>query len=217
MEERKIVVVVEEAEAARTALKWALHNILRYGDVLTLLHVFPYFSPKSRSKKKLRLLRLKGYQLALSFQDICTSCSFNTKIEIVVTEDDPEGEKIVGLVKEIGAFALVLGLHDHSFIYRLSMRHNITKTFNCKVLAIKQPRSSQALTTKSSSSLPLSSSTSFTSFQEECSFNLEFSQIEIAPLQIPEFVPAKIPYQICPSPHAIIWRSKKTRRRQRLA
>jgi len=41
-----------------------------------------------------------------------------TKIEIVVTEDDPEGEKIVGLVKEIGAFALVLGLHDHSFIYR---------------------------------------------------------------------------------------------------
>jgi len=41
-----------------------------------------------------------------------------TKIEIVVTEDDLEGEKIVGLVKEIGAFALVLGLHDHSFIYR---------------------------------------------------------------------------------------------------
>jgi len=81
MEERKIVVVVEEAEAARTALKWALHNILRYGDVLTLLHVFPYFSPKSRSKKKLRLLRLKGYQLALSFQDICTSSSFNVSLK----------------------------------------------------------------------------------------------------------------------------------------
>lgn len=39
------------------------------------------------------------------------------KIEIVVTEDDPEGERIVGLVREIGAFAMVLGLHDHSFIY----------------------------------------------------------------------------------------------------
>lgn len=76
-QERKIVVVVEETEAARTALKWALQNILRYGDVLTLLHVFPYYSPKSRSKKKLRLLRLKGYQLALSFQDICSSSSFN--------------------------------------------------------------------------------------------------------------------------------------------
>ncbi|KAG6429888.1 hypothetical protein SASPL_107943 [Salvia splendens] len=34
----KIVVVVEEAEAAITALKWALHNILRCGDVVTLLH-----------------------------------------------------------------------------------------------------------------------------------------------------------------------------------
>lgn len=41
-----------------------------------------------------------------------------TKIEIVVTEDDAEGERIVGLVKEMGAFALIFGLHDRSFVYR---------------------------------------------------------------------------------------------------
>ncbi|KAL0462273.1 UNVERIFIED_CONTAM: hypothetical protein Slati_0114900 [Sesamum latifolium] len=29
----KIVIVVEDVEIARTALQWALHNILRYGDV----------------------------------------------------------------------------------------------------------------------------------------------------------------------------------------
>lgn len=207
MEERKIVVVVEEGEAAKTALKWALQNILRYGDVLTLIHVFPYYPPRSRNKKKLRVLRLKGYQLALSFKDICTSSSFNTKIEIVVMEDDAEGERIVGLVREIGAFAMVIGLHDYSFIYRLAMTHgNITNTFNCKVLAIKQSRPSPALTTTKSSA-------SFTAL--EGSLNLEFSQIEIAPLQLPDITPPKIPYQICPSPHAILWRSKKTRRRQR--
>ena len=66
---RKIVVVVEDVEAARTAFEWALHNLLRYGDLITLLHVFP---KRSRSKKKLRLSRLKGFQLALSFKDICS-------------------------------------------------------------------------------------------------------------------------------------------------
>lgn len=62
----KIVVVVEEVEVARTALNWALSNILRYGDVITLLHVY-----SATSKKKLRRLRLNGFQLALSFRDIC--------------------------------------------------------------------------------------------------------------------------------------------------
>lgn len=69
MDVKKIVVIVEDVDAARAALLWALQNLLRYGDVVTLLHVFP--SLNSRNRKKLRLLRLQGYQLALSFKDIC--------------------------------------------------------------------------------------------------------------------------------------------------
>jgi hypothetical protein len=68
MDVRKIVLVVEDVDAARTALQWALHNLLRYGDLVTLLHVFP--SARSKNKKKARLLRLKGFQLALSFKDV---------------------------------------------------------------------------------------------------------------------------------------------------
>lgn len=75
MDSRRIVVVVEDLEVARTALLWALHNILRYGDVIVLLHVFP--SLKTRNKNTLRLLRLKGFQLALSFKEICTKYFFN--------------------------------------------------------------------------------------------------------------------------------------------
>ncbi|CAO2818404.1 unnamed protein product [Amaranthus hypochondriacus] len=224
IQHRKIVVIVEESETARTALKWALQNLIRYGDVLTLLHLCPYYPPRSssRNKKKIRHLRLKGYQLALSFKDICTSSSFNTKIEIVVTDDDAEGEKIVGLVREMGAFALVLGLHDRSFFYRLAMRHdNITNTLNCKVLTIKQSaRRSFPLSGSGSSSSSSSNSGQLTKYsssftQLEASLNLDFSQIEIAPLQLPNITPQKIPYQICPSPSAIIWRSKKTRRRHK--
>lgn len=68
---RKIVVVVEEVEAAKTALQWALHNLIRYEDIITLLHVYP--SSRSKSKKKARYLRLNGFQLALSFKDICNN------------------------------------------------------------------------------------------------------------------------------------------------
>ncbi len=65
------MVVVEDVDAARTALQWALHNLVRYGDIITLLHVFP--STRSKSKKKARLLRLNGFQLALSFKDVCNN------------------------------------------------------------------------------------------------------------------------------------------------
>ncbi|GMN57944.1 hypothetical protein TIFTF001_027044 [Ficus carica] len=141
MDERRIVVVVEEVEVARTALQWALHNLLRYGDTITLLHVFPANNSGGRSSKsklkKNRLLRLKGFQLALSFQDICNTYS-NTKVEIVVTEGDQEGRKISAMVRQIGASVLVVGLHDHSFLYKLGVGNgNITwrergrKTISC--------------------------------------------------------------------------------------
>ncbi|XP_022774572.1 uncharacterized protein LOC111316734 isoform X3 [Durio zibethinus] len=127
MDVRKVVVVVEDLDVARAALQWTLHNLLRYGDLLTLLLVFS--PPKSRSKKKARLLRLQGYQLALSFKEICNSNFFNvsqlnflstqTNIEMIVTEGDQEGGKIVAMVREIGASVLVVGLHDHSFLYKV--------------------------------------------------------------------------------------------------
>ena len=41
-----------------------------------------------------------------------------TKVEIVVTEENREGMKIVATVRELGASMLVVGLHDHSFLYR---------------------------------------------------------------------------------------------------
>lgn len=71
MDARKIVVVVEDVEAVKTAFLWALHNLLHYVEVITLLHVLP--STKSRSKKKIRLLHLKGFQSALSFEEICSN------------------------------------------------------------------------------------------------------------------------------------------------
>ncbi|KAK9926227.1 hypothetical protein M0R45_023468 [Rubus argutus] len=208
MDVRRIVVVVEDVEAARTALKWALHNLIRFGDFITLLHVFP--NSRSKNKNKSRLLRLKGFKLALSFKDICDSFP-NTKVEMVVTEGDEEGKKIVAMVREIGASELVLGLHDHSFLYKLAMAqsNNIANNFmNCKVLAIKQPPSSP-LKIKTSTPTPAAAATSVL----DSSTNLDFSQIDVAGLRVPNVPPPKIPYKICPNPYAIIWKSRRSRRR----
>ncbi|CAN4098255.1 unnamed protein product [Withania somnifera] len=196
MDIRRIVVIVEDADIARSALQWTLHNILRYGDIITLLHIFSI--TRSNSKKKLRLLRLKGFQLALSFQDICNNF-LNTKTEIVVTQGDQDGGKIGAMVREIGATTLVAGLHDHSFLYRLAMtQNNIANSLNCKVLAIKQPTPPTTTRTR----------TRTISFQDS-STNMDFSQIEIDTLSFPEVIPPKIPYQVCPDPHSIIWKSRR--------
>ncbi|XP_076892134.1 uncharacterized protein LOC143543771 [Bidens hawaiensis] len=197
MEVRKIVVVVEEVEVARTAMVWALHNVLRYGDLVTLLHVFPA-GRKSRNGKKLRLLRLKGFELALSFKEICIHSFPNTKIEIVVTEGDEEGGRITDFTRQIGASTLVVGLHDQSFLYRLAVAHkNIANNFTCKVLAVKQPTS------------PLISRPTLSG----SSTSMDFSQIDISTLSVPEVPEPKIPYQVCPDPSAIIWRSRIRRKR----
>ncbi|KAL8161658.1 hypothetical protein V2J09_013147 [Rumex salicifolius] len=77
-------------------------------------------------KKHHRLLRIKGYQVALSFKELCSNF-FN----IVLAEDDDrqEGGGIVALIREIGAYAIVVGLHDHNFVYNefdrvISIEHN---------------------------------------------------------------------------------------------
>ncbi|XP_010262580.1 PREDICTED: uncharacterized protein LOC104601074 isoform X2 [Nelumbo nucifera] len=178
----KIVVVVEDVDAARTALRWALQNLLRYGDIIILLHVFT--PTRSKSKKKRRVLRLRGFQLALSFNDICNTV-LDAKVEIVVREGDLEGRTIVSTVREVGASALVVGLHDQSFLY--------------KILAIKQPLSSTPTTTKRPTAA-------------DSSTGLEFSQIEIARLCVPPQVPQKIPYRILPSPFHIIWRRSRRKK-----
>ncbi|KAL1337919.1 hypothetical protein HN51_032601 [Arachis hypogaea] len=202
MDVRKIVVMVEDEEVARTALKWALHNIIRYGDIITLLHVYHSSSSSSsrtRTRSKSRLLRLNGYQLALSFQHICNSHP-NTKVEIIVTEGDQEGTKIAATVRELGASVLVVGLHDHSFLYRLAMAHSpnsMARHFNCRVLAIKQPPTP-----------PLRPSVSVL----DSATNMDFSQIDISRLKVPQMPPPKTPYRICPDPYAIIWRLRRARR-----
>ncbi|XP_068637158.1 uncharacterized protein [Aristolochia californica] len=134
MECRKIIAIVEDVDAARSALKWAVQNLLRFGDVITLLHVYP--SSRSKNRQKQRIRRLNGFQLALSFKDLCQGIP-EAKVEIVVTEGD-QGATVMSLVEKLRASTLVVGLHDQSFINKTAMVNTCINSLNCRVLAVKQ-------------------------------------------------------------------------------
>ncbi|XP_062205239.1 uncharacterized protein LOC133907225 [Phragmites australis] len=132
MESQRVVVVVEDAAAARAALQWAVGNFIRGGDSITLLHV----CPPARSRRKRRSLRLGGFQLALAFKDLCNGIA-EAKVEIVVTEGEL-GETVVETVNQLGATTLVVGLHDKSFLYRAPSPYVGVRSMGCRVLAVRQ-------------------------------------------------------------------------------
>ncbi|OAY82678.1 uncharacterized protein LOC109718054 [Ananas comosus] len=180
MESQRVAVVVEEAAAARAALEWAVRNYIRGGDTITLLHV----CPRATSKKKQRNLRLRGFQLALAFRELCDGIA-EAKVEIIVTEGD-ETATVVSIVNRIGATTLVAGLHDQSFLYRAQDLSYGVRSLGCRVLAIKQHAA-----------------------MREGFINAEFFQIETARLCISE---PKIPYQIFPLSFGMICRRSRRKK-----
>ncbi|KAH7280999.1 hypothetical protein KP509_36G024600 [Ceratopteris richardii] len=139
-EPRRIVVVVDDGESARMALGWAMLNVIRSRDIITLLHVHPSSAAGSEGSRRYR--RLKGFQLALSFKDLC-DMNPHVKVEIVVAEGD-EGPTIVSYTKKLGASALIMGHHKHPVFRRcLGKKDTLDyciKNSNCLVLAVKQHR-----------------------------------------------------------------------------
>ncbi|CAN6465523.1 unnamed protein product [Victoria cruziana] len=155
MAQCRVIMVVEDVDVARTALQWAVDNVIRGGDLVTLLHVFEpsssSMSTREVQKKKSessiaaalhrqRVRRLKGFQLAISFKDICAKIP-EVKVEIIVTEGD-QGQTISSMVKNIGASTVILGLHDQSFLYKTTTLDDYISSLKCRVLAVKQPSSS---------------------------------------------------------------------------
>ncbi|KAI5060091.1 hypothetical protein GOP47_0024511 [Adiantum capillus-veneris] len=150
LEPRRMVVVVDDAESARTALGWAMHNVIRGGDIITLLHVHPSsargrasdFTPVQlqSSEGSRRLHRLKGFQLALSFKDLC-DLNPEAKVEILVVEGD-QGPTIVSMAKKLRATALILGQHKRGLLGRILGKKDTPEyciqNSDCLVLAVKQ-------------------------------------------------------------------------------
>ncbi|KAI5055773.1 hypothetical protein GOP47_0015969 [Adiantum capillus-veneris] len=88
-----------------------------------------------------RLHRLKGFQLALSFKELC-DLNAEVKVEILVVEGD-QGPTIVSMAKKLGATALILGQHKPGLLRRILGKKDTQfdyciKNSDCLVLAVKQ-------------------------------------------------------------------------------
>ncbi|KAJ1684843.1 hypothetical protein LUZ63_016233 [Rhynchospora breviuscula] len=183
MERQRVVVMVEEAEASRAALEWAIRNYIRCGDGITLLYVCPP-SALVRSRKKRRSLRLRGFHLALSFRDLCNGID----VEIVVTEGE-QADTIISTVNQVGATTLILGLHQGSFLFNCRAMNQFSNRRNlkCRVLAIKHH------------SMP----------HDAPFLNLQLSQVETIHLCAPA-AEAKVPFPIFTLPlGALCGKSKR--------
>lgn len=163
-----MVVMVEETEAARTALRWAVGNFIRCEDSITLLHVYP----KTRSIKRRQSMRLEGFQLALSFKDMCNGIA-EAKVEILVIEGET-ATSVVSIVNKIRATTLVVGIHDKSFLYKRSCSSLNVYSLNCRILAVKQRSTTR-----------------------EWFINAELSEVQMTTLRTLE---GKAPYPIFPCP-----------------
>ncbi|VAH55704.1 unnamed protein product [Triticum turgidum subsp. durum] len=134
MERQRVVVVVEDAPASRAALQWAVRNFIRAGDSIALLHV----CAPARSKRRRRRLRLRGFQLALAFRDLCDGVA-EAMVEIVVREGEL-AETVAAAVGQLRASTLVVGLHDKSFLYGYGSPgpYEGVGGLGCRVLAVRQ-------------------------------------------------------------------------------
>lgn len=182
METQRVAVLVEDAPASRAALQWAVRNFIRGGDSIALLHV----CPPSRSRRRRRGLRLRGFQLALAFKDLCNGIA-EAKVEIVVREGEL-GETVAAAVGQLKATTLVLGIHDKSFIYSAPNPSAGVSSLGCRVLAIRQDATARH------------------GFMEA-----ELIQIETIRLHVP---PPKIPFPIFTLPLGVIWRRSSSKRRK---
>ncbi|KAF3571296.1 hypothetical protein F2Q69_00058427 [Brassica cretica] len=136
-----------------------------------------------------------------------------TNTEIIVREGDEDGRTIAEVVKELGASMILVGLHQNSFLYRWAMSGiDVTRNLGCKVMAIKQPSSEESPPGKLKGRM-----TSHTTATSDSLTNFDFSQIEISGLQVPEIRTPKVPYRLCPSPRAILWRTRPRRSKARYA
>eukprot|EP00249_Psilotum_nudum_P012575 c23863_g1_i1 orf=130-609(+) len=129
-------------EPRRVVPVQALHNwcfkfvILYFAAAVRTVNGEPEYL---RGRSSRRLIRLKGFQLALSFKELC-DLNPEVKVEIIVMEGD-QGPTIVSSAKRLGASTLIMGYHKPCLFWRILGRKGVPdyciENSDCQVLIVK--------------------------------------------------------------------------------
>ncbi|GMH13129.1 hypothetical protein Nepgr_014970 [Nepenthes gracilis] len=156
VEERRIVVAVDESEESMHALSWFLKNVLSRNSqsTLTILHarrpvaVYPGVDKTSSlfSHDVFSSLERRDTEMATWVLEKATKmCSpYDVKVETRVEEGDPR-EVICEMVNSLKADLLVMGSRGYGVLARSimgSVSNHCVQNANCPVLVVKMPKSS---------------------------------------------------------------------------
>ncbi|KAL2535489.1 Adenine nucleotide alpha hydrolase-like superfamily protein [Forsythia ovata] len=155
MEERKIVVAVDESEESMYALSWCLRNLLSQNRKPTTTLILLYIKPP---------LDVTGYLFAgdviatMEKHNSDLTNSVMSRAEAIYKNFEPtvKVEKKIGsgdaknaiclAVEKLGADILVMGCHDYGFFKRAllgSVSDYCAKHVKCPLVVVKRPRTAQ--------------------------------------------------------------------------
>ncbi|KAL8089305.1 hypothetical protein AgCh_038926 [Apium graveolens] len=154
MNEKRILVAVDESEESIHALSWCLANLFppRNNVILFLLYVKPvplYYSISAAgfpSSANVEATENYGKYRATSVmsraQAVCKQINTNIKVEKKVGTGDAK-EVICAAVKALEADILVVGCHDYGVLKRTllgSVSDYCSKHVKCPTVVVKKPK-----------------------------------------------------------------------------
>ncbi|XP_074343210.1 universal stress protein PHOS32-like [Apium graveolens] len=161
MNEKRILVAVDESEESMHALSWCLTNLFPQSNktILFLLYVKPpppvYSSIDAAgflfSGDVVEVIEKYGKDLATSVMNraetVCNNFNSNIKVEKKVGSGDAK-EVICAAVKKLQVDMLVIGSHDYGFLKRTilgSVSDYCSKHVKCPTVVVKLPKNGKNL------------------------------------------------------------------------
>ncbi|XP_043721620.1 universal stress protein A-like protein isoform X2 [Telopea speciosissima] len=154
--ERRIVVAVDEGEESMYALSWCLKNVISRDskDTLILLYakppcsVYPAIDGTGYLFSSDIIASMKKYRTDVAdcvmekANNVCKDIP-NIKVQTKVGNGDPR-DVICEVVEKLAADLLVVGTHGYGFIKRAflgSVSNHCAQNVKCPILIVKMPKS----------------------------------------------------------------------------
>ncbi|KAL5987907.1 hypothetical protein ACLOJK_035666 [Asimina triloba] len=113
---RRIMIVVDSSQEAKSALQWALSHTVQNQDTMVLLYV-----TKEVEEEGKKGMNARGYELLHSMKNMCQAKKPEVQVEVVLVGGKEKGPTIVEEARRQGISLLVLGQRKRSTTWRLLM------------------------------------------------------------------------------------------------